>query len=91
MERHNSRVKSAGVSGIFLLFTFASYSQTCELIWTDEFDYDGLPDPNKWSYDVGGDGWGNQGLQHYTQNREKNARVERVKDFQSVGRPIDSG
>ncbi len=46
------------------------------LVWADEFDYSGLPDPEKWSYDVGGHGWGNQELQYYTERRKENARVE---------------
>jgi beta-glucanase (GH16 family) len=37
-----------------------------ELVWSDEFDYDGLPNPEKWSYDTGGHGWGNNELQYYT-------------------------
>jgi len=45
------------------------------LVWSDEFDYTGLPDPQKWNYDVGGHGWGNNELQYYTQAREENARV----------------
>lgn len=35
-------------------------------IWQDEFDYEGLPDPARWSYDIGGNGWGNEELQYYT-------------------------
>ena len=46
------------------------------LIWSDEFDYSGLPDPAKWGYDVGGHGWGNKELQFYTERRKENARVE---------------
>ena len=46
------------------------------LVWADEFDYNGLPDPSKWSYDVGGHGWGNKELQYYTERRKENARVE---------------
>lgn len=34
------------------------------LVWSDEFDYEGLPDPARWSYDVGGGGWGNNELQY---------------------------
>ncbi len=37
-----------------------------ELVWSDEFDYEGLPDDTKWGYDVGGHGWGNNELQYYT-------------------------
>lgn len=47
-----------------------------KLVWSDEFDYTGLPDAKKWNYDVGGHGWGNQERQYYTKEREKNARVE---------------
>lgn len=34
--------------------------------WTDEFNMDGAPDAAKWSYDIGGNGWGNNELQTYT-------------------------
>ena len=49
------------------------------LVWSDEFDYNGLPDPKKWGYDVGGHGWGNKELQYYTEARKENARVENGK------------
>ena len=42
--------------------------------WQDEFDYTGLPDPAKWSFEQGGDGWGNHELQYYTRSL-KNAHV----------------
>lgn len=44
------------------------------LVWSDEFQNDGLPDNTKWNYDIGGNGWGNNELQYYT-NRPENARV----------------
>jgi beta-glucanase (GH16 family) len=47
-----------------------------QLVWNDEFDYTGLPDPAKWNYDVGGDGWGNHELEFYTDHRAGNARAE---------------
>lgn len=47
-----------------------------KLVWADEFDRDGLPDSTKWTYDVGGNGWGNNELQFYTRRRLENARVE---------------
>lgn len=43
-------------------------------VWADEFDYSGLPNPAKWGYDIGGDGWGNNELQYYT-NSINNASV----------------
>lgn len=47
-----------------------------KLVWSDEFNYKGLPDSTKWNYDVGGHGWGNQELQYYTKKQLGNARVE---------------
>lgn len=42
--------------------------------WRDEFNIDRRPDPRKWSYDLGGGGWGNNELQAYT-DRAENASV----------------
>ncbi|MFI5157873.1 MAG: family 16 glycosylhydrolase [Sphingobacteriales bacterium] len=37
------------------------------LIWSDEFNKDGAPDPTKWSYNLGNNnGWGNNELENYT-------------------------
>jgi beta-glucanase (GH16 family) len=47
-----------------------------KLVWHDEFNYHGLPDPAKWNYDTGGHGWGNQELQYYTDKKIANARVD---------------
>ena len=44
-------------------------------VWCDEFNYEGLPDSSKWSYDVGGHGWGNNELQYYTESDLDNASV----------------
>jgi beta-glucanase (GH16 family) len=35
-------------------------------MWQDEFNTNGSPDLTKWSYDIGGNGWGNNELQYYT-------------------------
>ena len=45
-----------------------------ELVWADEFDTDGLPDPARWAYNTGGNGWGNGEQQYYM--AEGNAAVE---------------
>lgn len=45
-------------------------------VWCDEFEYEGLPDPTKWGYDVGGSGWGNNELQYYTGSDLDNAYVK---------------
>jgi beta-glucanase (GH16 family) len=38
------------------------------LVWSDEFDVDGAPNPANWSYDLGGGGWGNGEQQFYTED-----------------------
>ena len=47
------------------------------LVWSDEFDVDGAPDPTFWSYDLGTgtNGWGNNESQYYT-DRPENIIVE---------------
>ena len=42
------------------------------LVWGDEFDTPGAPDPSKWTYDLGNGnwGWGNNELQNYTNSPE---------------------
>ncbi len=54
-----------------------------KLVWSDEFDYQGLPDSSKWSYDTHGNdwGWGNQEAQFYTSRRLANAEVKEGKLF----------
>lgn len=48
-----------------------------QLVWQDEFDYQGLPDSAKWKYDTEGNeaGWGNNEAQFYTDANLKNASV----------------
>lgn len=60
---------------ILLLIVSTGLSADWKLVWSDEFEYSGLPDDTKWGYDIGGGGWGNQELQYYTEKEEKNARV----------------
>lgn len=45
------------------------------LVWSEEFNYTGLPDPTKWNFETGGGGWGNNELQYYTDS-ENNAYVD---------------
>ncbi|HEY3371528.1 MAG TPA: glycoside hydrolase family 16 protein [Prolixibacteraceae bacterium] len=53
-------------------------TQKYELVWSDEFNYSGLPDPNKWTFDTEGNdsGWGNHEAQYYTKANLKNAEVK---------------
>jgi len=47
-----------------------------ELVWADEFNGQEPPNEDKWTYDLatGGNGWGNQEKQYYT-DRAKNVRL----------------
>ena len=49
-----------------------------QLVWNDEFDYQGAPDESKWSFDTQGNNWdwGNDEAQNYTPKENKNAWVE---------------
>jgi beta-glucanase (GH16 family) len=60
------------------------------LIWSDEFnDPAGTkPDPNKWGYDLGGQGWGNAEHEYYTDNAE-NASADGNGNLAIVARKID--
>lgn len=54
--------------------------QTAKMVWDDDFEYSGVPDTTKWSYDLGDGcpnvcGWGNNESQFYTKD-SKNVRVE---------------
>ncbi|MBX3563668.1 MAG: glycoside hydrolase family 16 protein [Sphingomonas sp.] len=49
-----------------------------QLVWSDEFDTPGLPDPKKWGWDTSRnkEGWYNNELQYYAAKRRENVRVE---------------
>jgi beta-glucanase (GH16 family) len=54
--------------------TPAIHSAYTKLVWQDEFDIPGLPDPAKWKYDTGY--IRNHELQYYTYQRAENATVQ---------------
>jgi beta-glucanase (GH16 family) len=51
-------------------------SKTWNLVWSDEFNYNGLPDSSRWNYDVGGHGWGNNEKQFYKEKSLENSSVK---------------
>ena len=64
---------------ICILALFAQSCQTAQskewnLVWFDEFNYQGLPDTTKWDYEEGF--VRNKESQYYTKGRSENARVE---------------
>ena len=71
----------SGVAGATWLISGTAVRQTAsqwKLSWHDEFNQpDGSrPDRTKWTYDLGGGGWGNQELESYTDHTE-NAHIEK--------------
>lgn len=65
---------------ITIIFVFSSsviFSQW-NLVWSDEFDYSGMPNSTKWSFDTEGNNWdwGNDEAQNYTPASNNNAWVE---------------
>lgn len=51
-----------------------AWSAQWKLVWADDFNEPGLPNPAKWSYETGF--IRNNELQYYTRERPENARVE---------------
>jgi beta-glucanase (GH16 family) len=59
---------------MLLMAVINSHAGKWQLVWSDEFNYQGLPDPTKWSYEEGF--VRNHENQYYTTGRLENARVE---------------
>jgi beta-glucanase (GH16 family) len=57
---------------IFQLFFSVPEPEKSKLIWSDEFNNDGMPDSTNWAYDLGTgfNGWGNNEIQYYTKSPE---------------------
>jgi beta-glucanase (GH16 family) len=54
---------------------YAAKPHKWRLVWSDEFNYSGKPDPRKWQIDSDKNGWGDGELEHYSDSLE-NVRVE---------------
>jgi beta-glucanase (GH16 family) len=55
----------------------AAVPEGYSLVWADEFDADGLPDPSRWDYDTDRNrlGWYNGEQQYYARDRPENAQI----------------
>ncbi|QJB30621.1 glycoside hydrolase family 16 protein [Chitinophaga oryzae] len=62
------------LAGLLLLFPVIVSAQKGKLIWSDEFNTDGLPDPKKWRFEEGF--VRHREAQYYTKNRYRNAHVK---------------
>jgi beta-glucanase (GH16 family) len=57
---------------VFLVAVVSAHAAEWKLVWSDEFNAPRgtPPDLTKWTYDLGGGGWGNNELEIYTNKRE---------------------
>src|SRR5688500_14006232 len=62
------------MTSILALAVLSSTQAGWKLVWSDEFEKQGLPDPAKWTYEEGY--IRNNEKQFYTKGRSENARVE---------------
>jgi beta-glucanase (GH16 family) len=65
------------VTALFQLSSIFVQAGNWKLVWSDEFNYQGLPDPAKWTYEEGF--LRNHESQYYTRARLENCRVEKGK------------
>jgi beta-glucanase (GH16 family) len=75
---YSVRVSAKSASGqIISVNTQVTVAKSVKLLWSDEFNTDGAPDPSKWGYDTGtgSGGWGNNELENYT-SRSDNSFVK---------------
>ncbi len=67
-------MKKVFILSLMLLVFVSCREKKDNLIWSDEFNYLGLPDSSKWVYDTGY--IANKELQYYTEKRIENANVK---------------
>jgi beta-glucanase (GH16 family) len=73
-EKDTMKRRLAFTFSILLMTVAVARAGNWKLVWSDEFNYQGLPDPAKWDYEEGF--VRNHELQYYTRGRLENARVE---------------
>ena len=67
-------MKTRAATSVLLLLAASTFAGDWKLVWSDEFDTPGLPDPARWNYEEGF--IRNNEVQFYTRERKENARVE---------------
>ncbi len=67
-------MKTSLLLAIIALISISCHQPKWQLAWSDEFD-DTAINATWWTHEIGGDGWGNNELEYYT-NRPDNSRVE---------------
>ena len=67
-------MKTIALACLAFLASIPAPAAEWRLVWSDEFEKAGLPDPQKWDYETGF--VRNDEKQFYTKARKENARVE---------------
>ena len=67
-----------------------------KIVWSDEFNNNGILDTSKWSFDIGTGcpqlcGWGNNESQFYTSQKAKNTRIENGKLMIVANKELSEG
>ena len=73
-SRHGVAITLACTAALLILTAHRVDAKDWKLVWSDEFNYQGLPDQAKWDYEEGF--VRNHESQYYTRARLENARVE---------------
>lgn len=68
MNARSKRSLAAALLSCMVACPLPALAGSYEVVFRDEFDYCGMPDPEKWTYDegTGRNGWGNGEAQYYT-------------------------
>lgn len=70
---------------LVLFFNVKANSQDCyQLVWADEFDYSGAPSSLNWGYDIGGNGWGNNEVQTYTNSTNNSWAADSILNIKAI-------
>jgi len=81
IQKNNIKNITLSLSVLFFSIYSCSTDETqtvtnfTNITMQDEFEVAGTPNPSIWGYDIGGNGWGNNELQYYT-DRPENVLVE---------------
>lgn len=72
------RIKSLHLAKALILITLTGnlHSQCYELIWAEEFNYTGFPNPSVWNWETGNNNGNNNESQYYKQNDQDNCWVD---------------
>ncbi len=103
MRRSMTKLRLAVLAGVTALLATAVALPTAQAaapptpsgwtpVWIEDFNgaASTAPDPAKWSYDIGGGGWGNSELQYYT-NSNRNVAMDGAGNLVITARKESTG